>query len=421
MTLAQYLAAGEPSAQEEEHELKAVDMRDFGFAGVGEMMDLVCAVWLGSSLASHRTLRTDFSLPLCHVLPSLHPPPDALYVDSAVRNEFIHALYAIFDTYRRVHIPAHRIDKSFVYAECGRGVSFWIVTSYIDVSLPRHMRQKDLMERYHFTCSCSLCERYAPRTTETGKRKARVVDPRWCMFHPACDKNGVLALPSLSTCETGDLVCSACGKAAQVQLEKVNALVALGTQIVQADERGQLSVDEAKDIPALAEKLSTLLPATSYPLLPLLRLYALQLTQPDSSTAVVQTSSASVEQGLGHNLFPAIRIHSILVHALGPVLPANHPSLGIALAELGKLLNVHVDESALSTPGGSQVDLGNGFLIPRATSKRLPLTLSTLRRAWEALQVGFGRENGVEGGVVAWEIKVLIDGLEREMQMRRGV
>jgi hypothetical protein len=162
------------------------------------------------------------------------------------------------------------------------------------------------------------------------------------------------------------------------------------------------------------------MPATSYPLLPLLRLHALQLTQPSASTAVSHPSIIAVEQGLGPNLFPAIRIHSVLVHALGAVLPANHPSLGIALAELGKLLNVHVDENGSSTPAESQVDLGNGFLIPRATSQRLPLALSTLRRAWETLQVGFGREKGVEGGVVAWEVKVLMEGLERELQLRRG-
>lgn len=175
--------------------------------------------------------------------------------------------------------------------------------------------------------------------------------------------------------------------------------------------------EELNDVPALVEKLSTLQPASSYPLLSLLRLHALQLTQP-STTAIVQTSTV-VEQGLGPNLFPAIRIQSILVHALGIVLPSNHPSLGIALAELGKLLNVHVDDSPL-LPGESQVDLGNGFLIPRATSQRLPLALSTLRRAWDTLQVGFGREKDVEGGVVAWEVKVLIEGLERELQIRRG-
>ncbi|KAJ9098102.1 hypothetical protein QFC21_004431 [Naganishia friedmannii] len=242
MTLAQYLAAGEASPGQED-ELKAVDMRDFGFRGVGEMMDLVCA-------------------------------------------------------------------------------------------------------------------RYAARMTEKGKGKGRLVDPRWCMFHPSCEKNGLIPLPINQ--EQGDLICPACGKSADIQLDK------------------------------------------------------------PASTAVVVHMSRNAETGLGPNLFPAIRVHSILVHALDAVLPVNHPSVGIALAELGKLLNVHVDdESASSAPGESQVDLGNGFLIPRGTSQRLPLALSTLRRAWETLQIGFGGERDVEGGVVAWEVKVLVEGLERELQLRR--
>lgn len=45
MHLAQYLAAGEPAGNGGQGgSLKAVDMREFGFHGVPEMMDLVCAV-----------------------------------------------------------------------------------------------------------------------------------------------------------------------------------------------------------------------------------------------------------------------------------------------------------------------------------------------------------------------------------------
>jgi hypothetical protein len=47
MHLAQYLAAGEPAENGGQGgPLKAVDMREFGFRGVPEMMDLVCAVRL---------------------------------------------------------------------------------------------------------------------------------------------------------------------------------------------------------------------------------------------------------------------------------------------------------------------------------------------------------------------------------------
>jgi hypothetical protein len=62
-----------------------------------------------------------------------------------------------------------------------------ILTSYIDVSLPRHLRQKDLEARYGFTCACTLCGRFDPAR---GK-----VDPRWCIYHPGCDRAGLVAMP----------------------------------------------------------------------------------------------------------------------------------------------------------------------------------------------------------------------------------
>lgn len=45
-----------------------------------------------------------------------------------------------------------------------------ILTSYIDISLPRALRQADLLKRYFFACDCTLCSKY---TTEPGW-----VDPR---------------------------------------------------------------------------------------------------------------------------------------------------------------------------------------------------------------------------------------------------
>lgn len=45
-----------------------------------------------------------------------------------------------------------------------------ILTSYIDISLPRTLRQADLLKRYFFTCDCALCSK---STTEPGW-----VDPR---------------------------------------------------------------------------------------------------------------------------------------------------------------------------------------------------------------------------------------------------
>jgi hypothetical protein len=43
--------------------------------------------------------------------------------------------------------------------------SYWlrctpkVLTSYIDLALPRRLRQSELLERYHFVCDCPLCTR----------------------------------------------------------------------------------------------------------------------------------------------------------------------------------------------------------------------------------------------------------------------
>lgn len=48
-----------------------------------------------------------------------------------------------------------------------------VLTSYVDVSLPRHMRQTDLKKQYGFDCDCTLCA--LDLTTN--------VDPNWCVRH----------------------------------------------------------------------------------------------------------------------------------------------------------------------------------------------------------------------------------------------
>ena len=199
---------------------------------------------------------------------------------------------------------------------------------------------------------------------------------------------------------------------------RIRTLVELATQIIDADARGGMSnfstrelcssrtdTTEAHQIPSLVEALLSLQPPSSYPLLPLLRIHALRLTKPEDSTAVIPQSNA--ETTLPH-IFEAIGIHTLLVKALSDILPADHPSLGIALAELGKLLNVHVEAS-----GAEDVEI-YGARIPRATTKRLGLALSTVKRATEALRVGFGEK----GGLVSVEMGWLLQGLEREIQMR---
>ncbi|MBZ6370475.1 MAG: SET domain-containing protein [Microbacterium hominis] len=65
-----------------------------------------------------------------------------------------------------------------------------VVTSYVDLSLPREERQKELQERYKFVCHCEGCSDSAG------------VDPREAMLCPAAAKSsceGLIAIPGQST------------------------------------------------------------------------------------------------------------------------------------------------------------------------------------------------------------------------------
>lgn len=54
-----------------------------------------------------------------------------------------------------------------------------ILTSYIDLSCPYDIRQRDLKERYRFQCDCTLCEKSKNQGVDW-------VDPRWCVRHEGC-------------------------------------------------------------------------------------------------------------------------------------------------------------------------------------------------------------------------------------------
>lgn len=61
-----------------------------------------------------------------------------------------------------------------------------LLVSYVDPTLPRRLRQKQLKERWHFTCSCVECS-----------RPASPVDPRealTCSIGPLLDESACKAL-----------------------------------------------------------------------------------------------------------------------------------------------------------------------------------------------------------------------------------
>lgn len=66
-----------------------------------------------------------------------------------------------------------------------------ILTAYIDISVPKHIRQADLQDRYHFSCDCDLCEKEG-------------VDPRWAVKHSGCPQDGLASLPGGMTFDVAD-------------------------------------------------------------------------------------------------------------------------------------------------------------------------------------------------------------------------
>jgi len=65
-----------------------------------------------------------------------------------------------------------------------------VVTSYIDLALPRDVRRRELSERYKFECACEACE------GGEGER----VDPREALACPRANEGceGLIPLPGAS-------------------------------------------------------------------------------------------------------------------------------------------------------------------------------------------------------------------------------
>ncbi|KZT10501.1 SET domain-containing protein [Laetiporus sulphureus 93-53] len=255
-----------------------------------------------------------------------------------------------------------------------------VITSYIDVTLPKHVRQKELQETYNFTCKCRLCT------------KALAVDPRESIWCPkSC--GGTCPAPAdedpMSRCV------------------KCKAIVSDTDTVIDAIRVGQEALDKATSLqfrdPVRAKHITTnMLPIlisahltpSCHPLLPLTRLHKELLIASLSSSLTQDTLDETIRTARNYTV------------GLTAVLPHGHPVRGIALAELGKLLAV--DEPA--PPAELSVAKER---FPPSGAPRLKLAYETLLRARDELMVGFGVGNG--GGLVANEVREAIVRLEKEL------
>ena len=105
------------------------------------------------------------------------------------------------------------------------------------------------------------------------------------------------------------------------------------------------------------------------------------------------------------------------------VYPDGHPSLGLALAVLGKLLNLDAQQEPKtssecgpnpSSASSSSLAVGQSFALPVQATDRLGLARETLVMALQQLRIGFGHTGGLAGR----EIEGILDGVTREMKFK---
>lgn len=179
--------------------------------------------------------------------------------------------------------------------------------------------------------------------------------------------------------------------------------------------------------------LSRHVPTTTHPLLALCRLHlSLLISQLAEAIEILGRSladeSISSEAVSGARL-PKDHVDEVCaaaarsVAAVSAVFPEGHPVRGVALAELGKLLCVDVDQDAqdiehivsptvaASDPSSLLASASEAGVSPfPAGEERLKLARNVLLRARTELRRGFGGE----GGEVARQVEESIRNLEKE-------
>ncbi|KAG8895657.1 hypothetical protein FRB99_000399, partial [Tulasnella sp. 403] len=223
---------------------------------------------------------------------------------------------------------------------------------------------------------------------------------------------------------TSEPRCSSCGSPYVGDVGEIWDAVRLGVEALEKADELELEEPTAalKYTSNMIPLLLRHIPPTSYPLLALCRLHQ-NLLISELSDAV-----GKIEEGLTGSSAPrlpkvqvdqACAAVSRSLAAVTQVFPEGHPVRAVALAELGKLLSIDVDEDArelerlqLDTGAGSPrkdtpIESSNPF---PAGADRLMLARTTLLQAREALRRGFGGN----GGEVARNVEETIRNIEKE-------
>ncbi|WWC91972.1 uncharacterized protein L201_006925 [Kwoniella dendrophila CBS 6074] len=361
--LQHYLSASIPlksKSIEEENRLDPVNLKDFGFANVNEVMRFCSSFHVNSFTLSS---------------PSLSP--------IGVSNSPLMAL------------SNHSCDPNavVVFPNGGKFMELIaikdiqpneeILTSYIDLSCPYSIRQRDILERYRFSCNCTLCEK--------GKSDENWVDPRWCVKHIGCKKGeqGKGKMPDKGLIGKISIKCDTCDENFEIDSHRVLSEVQRGVDLLDQDEIGQLKYHEAKkEIKTLIPTLQKHIPNCSYPLLSLLRLSSLVHTPPQTPSDL------------------DISIRSIKAAYEGSLItyPKNHPISTICLAEYSKLSSL-TDSEVLPK-------LHIKSIREKSISSMLE-AIELLNKSIKSTNISFGIEN--KGGIVNKEMKGILFGCQSEL------
>ncbi|WVW86441.1 hypothetical protein I302_108489 [Kwoniella bestiolae CBS 10118] len=358
--LQHYLSASIPvqGSGGDEDQLLPVNMEDFGFGNVHEMMSFCSSFHVNSFTLSS---------------PSLSPigvsnsPLMALSNHSCDPNAIV------------VFPNGGKLMELVAIRDIQTGEE--ILTSYIDLSCPYDIRQRDLQERYRFSCDCTLCE----KSKDGGK--SDWVDPRWCVRHDGCrNGDGKGKMPDKGSISDLSVKCDSCLESFTVNAREVLAIVQKGVDVLDSDEHRQLDYKTAqKTLSTLIPSLQKYIPNHSYPLLSLLRLSTLSHTPPQSP----------------QDMEIALRHISEAYEACDKVYHQNHAIPTLILCEYAKLLSLQDSEQPRDQGGERKNEM----------IRRLLRATELLKRAVGQGEISFGR-----GNVVGKELEGVLEGCREEWE-----
>ncbi|KAH7096107.1 hypothetical protein BKA62DRAFT_720700 [Auriculariales sp. MPI-PUGE-AT-0066] len=353
------------------------DLSLYGIGSAGDLVDVVSRFTTNSFTLSS---------------PSLDPIGVCVSPGLALANHSC-APNAVVVFPRHADTPREREPVMALVALCDMAPGDEILTSYIDISQPRHLRQSQLLGTYGFTCTCTLCS-----TTSEA-----LPDARWCVLCPRnCGGRCSLPNPNHFQDEAEAVVCNTCKASYPVEArEDLLDRIRIGDEALQKATVLQDS-DPSKALSLTKGSLSlltALVPPSSHPVLGLLRLHVSILI----ATGALDGQDANANPLLDEAIDTAMRSQSGMQDAF----PVGHPVRGVALAELGKMLAVDVPQDAIPRK------IDDSKAVPPPGVGRLRLAVKTLVHARAELAVGFGGGNSE----IVQVVEEMMKSIERELDV----